>query len=202
MIAFEEYAPQKIFLVQGSQSTYETIVRDLETKVSLVHGVSVPRLTIDHARTIARFAVEGDGTERYLVVYFSVFSPDAAQVLLKSLEEPDPYTTVVFVTQYPYVVPLTIRSRVMLLSAQSTTTTAVSRSKAEVLDYIKSDLSSTSDEDAATRRAKAIALLDEFEITYRADPAKSEKIFAAKKFLFSANLPTSFVMEYIASVLL
>ncbi len=196
------YAPQRIFLVQGSEHVFTTYVTQLNQTRELVHTLSVPRFTTDHARDVAQFALEGDGTERGMVVYFSLFSPDAAQILLKSLEEPDPTTTIVFVTPYPYVVPITIRSRVALIHTWNQLQSPMSAfSKSEAFEYVKKELGGDSEEDAATRKAKAIAYLDQLELHHRTDSTKVHAIYTAKDMLLQANMPTKFVMEYVLSML-
>ena len=202
MIDFTQYLPQRIFLVQGDTQTYEALVADVERNYEIVHGLSVPRFTIDHAHTIASFALEGDGTARMLLVYFTVFSPDAAQVLLKSLEEPDEQTTIVFITPYPYVVPTTIRSRVMVLHTDTENVDTKRITKVSALAFIKDELSSESDEDAATRRANAIAFLDQLEVQMKGKSEKSRTIYEAKRMLFRANMPTKYVLEWAVSSVL
>lgn len=202
MIDFTQYLPQRVFLVQGDQVQYEDLMTSLHAQYALVHGLSVSRFTVDHAKTVSLFAVEGDGSERVMAVYFSVFSPDAAQVLLKALEEPDMQTTMVLMTPYPYVVPLTIRSRVGLIQTQRAQSTPIKRTYAEALEYIKKELSSDGDEDAATRRALAVQMLDELEIEVSKDTRKARTIYEAKHMLFKANLPTKFVMEYVVTAVL
>jgi len=199
---FDIYSPQRVFLVQGDQVTYDILIKNLDGAFPLVHGVSISRFTIDHAKTVAGFALEGDGTERVIVVQFAVFSPDAAQVLLKSLEEPDVRTTVILVTPYPYVVPLTIRSRVVLLHSDQVRIKEIIHTQKDVLEYIKKELSSEGDEDAATRRALALVLLDQLEMQVRKDTDKAGIVYEAKQMLFRANLPTKFVMEYVAAAVL
>ncbi len=201
-IIFEQYKPQRIFLVQGNVEQFYTLAHEMEDTFAIVHMLNVARFTKDNARTVASFAVEGDDTERAIIVYFSVFSSDAAQLLLKSLEEPDQRTTIVFVTPYPYIVPLTIRSRVALLQTQRAMVAVQTMDKAQALEYVKKELSSDSDDDAATRRASAVALLDQFEAQFKTDAKKSAIIYDAKRMLFKANMPTKVVMEYVASVVL
>lgn len=202
MINLSQYLPQRVFLIQGDQSAFDALAEELQASYALVHGLSVSRFTVDHAKTVAAFALEGDGTERVMVVQFAVFSPDAAQVLLKALEEPDLQTSIILVTPYPYVVPLTIRSRVMLLQTERTKVETTKHTQSEVFAYIKKELSSDADEDAATRRALALKLLDQLEFQTKSDTAKSRAIYEAKRMLFKANLPTKFVMEYIATAVL
>lgn len=192
---FSQYAPQAIFLIQGGERVFETICSEHPG----THALSVPRFTVDHARHVAQFANEGSGESRMLVVYFAVFSPDAAQVLLKSLEEPAPDTTIVFITPYPYVVPLTIRSRVMMLTPERTPEATGQYTKAQAAAFIKNELSSTSDDDAAMRRAKAVAFLDTLETMFRTTPTKARTIYEGKRMLFRANMPVSYVAEYVVA---
>lgn len=200
--SIERYKPQRTFLVQGTVAQFEHIVSEMEETFAIVHTLNVPRFTVDHAMSIAAFALEGDGTERICVAYFSVFSPDAAQVLLKSLEEPAALTTIIFVTPYPYTVPMTIRSRVTLLQSERAQQVVQQLNKAQALEYVKNELSSDSEDDAATRRANAVAFLDQLESQFKADPDRARTIYEAKHMLFRANMPTKFVMEYVVSVIL
>ena len=202
MIDFTQYLPQRIFLVQGDQGEYEALTESLRGQYGLVHGLSVSRFTVDQAKTVSYFALEGDGSERVMVVYFSVFSPDAAQVLLKALEEPDMQTTIILMTPYPYVVPLTIRSRVGLIQTQRAHALGTKRTRTEALEYIKKELSSEGEEDAATRRALAVQMLDDLEVEVSKDARKARAIYEAKHMLFKANLPTKFVMEYVVTAVL
>ncbi len=199
MLDLAQHLPQRVFLLQGDQGMQESLIKSLEASYPLVHALSVPRFTVDHAATVAEFAIEGDGSERVFVIYFAVFSPDAAQILLKSLEEPAPQTTIIFVTPYPYVVPLTIRSRAVLIQETRSIEKPPARTKAALADYVKKEFGSDSDDDAATRRASAVALLDSMELQYKSDAAKARTIYEAKRMLFKANLPTKFVMEYVVA---
>lgn len=180
--------------MQGDERVFESICSEYPG----THALSVPRFTVDHARHVAQFATEGTGEARMLVIYFAVFSPDAAQVLLKSLEEPAPDTTIVFVTPYPYVVPLTIRSRVMMLTPERHTETH-RYTKAQAAAYIKDELASTNDDGAAMRRAKAVAFLDDLETMFKAAPEKARTIYEGKRMLFHANMPVSYIAEYVVA---
>ena len=199
-----EYAPQRTFLIQSTQSAYDRHVAEALLENSFVHSLSVPRFTVDHARTLATFIAEGTGQQRVYMIFFSVFSPDAAQVLLKSLEEPDLDTTIMLMTPYPYTVPATIRSRVMLIHSvdeKEKSAFAIS-SRETMLAMIKTEFATDADDDAATRRARAVELLDSLEHCIKNDPKKAGTIYEAKKMLFTANLPTKFVLEYAVSVVL
>jgi len=154
---------------------------------------------------LCEYINEGTGEARLVMCFFSIFSPDAAQVLLKSLEEPDMDTTVVLMTPYPYLVPATIRSRTRLIHTditpeQSHAIKVISRDA--MLAQIKEEFASDADEDAATRRAKAVQLLDMLEAHVRKHPAKASIIYKAKDMLFAGNLPTKYVLEYAASMVL
>ncbi|HVY36175.1 MAG TPA: hypothetical protein VG982_02790 [Candidatus Paceibacterota bacterium] len=197
MIDFSRYAPQKMFLVQGNEKVFDAIIEALIAVDPMVQGLSVPRLTIEHARSVAEFAVEGTGEERTQVIYFSAFSPEAAQVLLKSLEEPAPQTTIVFITRYPYLVPHTVRSRLMIVEMPQKK--EAYRKQKDIIQEIKKE-SAEKDDDAATRRSRALALLDELEGASAGNIHHSEAIYRAKQMLFKANLPTKYVLDYLTTV--
>jgi hypothetical protein len=194
------YAPQKVFLVQGDDSTYDQLLASTIVEDPFVYSLSVPRLTMDHARGIVSFIAEGTGESRTYLIYFSMFSPEAAQVLLKSLEEPDLDTTIIFVTPHPYTVPATIRSRVMIINGAIDTPVLPFKTRSEALALIKEEFGSDADDDAATKRARAVALLDALEIHLRQKPDAVRVVYEAKKMLFTANLPTKFVLEYAVSM--
>jgi DNA polymerase III delta prime subunit len=196
-------APQKTFLIQSSETNFEILLATAITSYPMSNSLSVPRFTTDHARSLVSFINEGTGQQRFYVVFFSLFSPDAAQILLKSLEEPDPDTTIILMTPYPYLVPITIRSRVMLMHTDAQKRQLSEKlSRGVVLAQIKEEFATDADEDAATRRAKAIELLDLFEYYVRAAPYKAEIIYKAKNMLFAGNLPTKYVLEYAATMVL
>lgn len=198
----EQYAPQKIFLVQGSEEYFNDLLSKTLAIDPFLFSLSTPRLTMEHARTIVSYINEGTGESRMCLVYFSVFSPDAAQVLLKSLEEPDMHTRVVFVTPYPYLVPQTIRSRIMLIAGDTEHINEIAIStKDAALLYIKKEFDADTD-DASVRRARAVVFLDALEKKMRKDPEKADLIYKAKHMLFYANLPTKYVLEYAVSMTL
>ncbi|MEO5646202.1 MAG: hypothetical protein ABIO57_03860 [Candidatus Paceibacterota bacterium] len=200
-------APQKTFLLQGDENQFDELFATAVVNNPLTNGMAVPRFTTDHAKNLVTFINEGTGTDRYFIVYFSIFSPDAAEILLKSLEEPDLDTTIILMTPHPYLVPGTIRSRTMLIqshSALSATRDVAPRilSREVVLAQIKDEFASDADDDAATRRAKAIEMLDILEAYVRSTPKKADIIYKAKDMLFAGNLPTKYVLEYAASMVL
>ncbi len=198
MIDFAQYAPQKMFLLQGDQEVFDRTLEHFVKQYPLTQALSVPRFTIEHARSVAEFALEGTGEARVFVVFFSVFSPDAAQVLLKSLEEPDRQTTIVFITAYPYLVPKTVRSRVTLVSGQHIAVSSKS-TRAKVIADIQKEAAEKED-DPATRRARAVLLLDVLESVVRTDSSDAKVVYEAKDMLFKANMPTKFVLDYVATV--
>ena len=199
MIDFSAYAPQRMFLIQGTDADFDAMVGELAARDPLTQALSVPRFTIEHARMVSAFASEGDGADRTMVVAFSVFSPEAAQVLLKSLEEPADGISIIFITRYPYLVPRTVRSRLMLLHRQELPRVNL-RTTASVLEEIKKEAAEKDDE-AALRRSRAVALLDELEQVVRQHPRAADTIYRAKAMLFSANLPTKYILDYVSTVI-
>jgi DNA polymerase III delta prime subunit len=198
--------PQQTFLIQSNEDAFDALLANTLVLHPLTNAFSTPRFTVDHAKTIVTFINEGIGSERIFILFFSFFSPDAAQVLLKSLEEPDADTIIVLMTPYPYLVPATIRSRTMLIhttekSPASKAVRAIA-SRDMMLAQIKTEFASDAEEDAATRRAKAIELLDLLEASVRMIPAKAAIVYNAKDMIFSGNLPTKYVLEYAVSMVL
>lgn len=200
MIDFSQYIPQKMFLLQGDDAVFDSVLSEIIINDPLVQALSVPRFTMDHARSVAEFAVEGTGEKRTYIVFFSVFSPEAAQVLLKSLEEPDKDTVIIFITRYPYLIPQTVRSRLMLLAENGKIKIENKKIKNKILEEIKKE-ALEKDDDPATRRSRAVILLDDLEIVTKGERANSEIIYGAKKMLFKANMPTKFVLDYVTTVI-
>lgn len=197
----KKYAPAKCFLVQSSEDYFHTFLAEAINLKSFIHSISVSRFSIDNAKSLVSFISEGNGEERYFIAFFSVFSPDAAQVLLKALEEPDPYTTIFLCTPYPYTIPLTIRSRVQIVFGDKSIANSFKmEDRNTMLDFVKKEFSSD-EGDAGDRRAKAIEFLDEIEHFVCKDKIKSEIVYEAKKMLFLANMPTKFVLEYAVSTI-
>jgi len=198
------FLPERIFLLQGSELFFDTFLAEALVTDPFVHSLSVPRFTREHALTLAAFINEGTGEHRVYVVFFAVFSPEAAELLLKSLEEPDEDTTIILVTPYPYTVPATIRSRVRLIHNESVehVDTFTITTRDAMLTLIKDEFGSDADDSAATRRARAVQLLDTLENHVKSDPAKAMVIYDAKKMLLKANMQTKFVLDYAASVVL
>ncbi len=197
-----EYQPQRTFLIQGDESQFETLLASYIIDQPMTQSLLVPRFTIDHARTMVTLMNESTGEDRVFLIYFAVFSPDAAQVLLKTLEEPDIQTTIILMTPYPYVVPKTIRSRVTLIQSNNMSPEAMKLTRTSALAFIKDAFGTESEDDAAMKRAKGVQFLDTLEQTCRTAPAKARYVYEAKDMLFAANLPTKFVLEYAASMVL
>lgn len=193
------YFPQKTFLLQMDEQSITDWAASAAD--SAMHFFITPRFTMEHSLQVRTFVSEGVGTARTIVIFFNVFSPDAAQVLLKALEEPDMDTAVILATPHPYVVPQTIRSRVVLLLGDTTApkdgpAMATSWQKQTALGYCKETFTAESDDDAALKRAKAISFLDELEVQFRTDRQKVQSVFSAKNMLFKANMPVKYVIEY------
>jgi hypothetical protein len=204
---FAALAPQKTFLLQGIESHFDTLLATALVQNPLTNALSAPRFTTDHAKSLVSFINEGTGEQRYFIIFFSIFSPDAAEILLKALEEPDVDTTIILMTPYPYLVPATIRSRTMLIHSD---VAPVEHQRQEqqklsrdvVLAQIKEEFASDAEDDAATRRAKAVQLLDLLEAHVRTSAKKADIIYKAKDMIFAGNLPTKYVLEYAASMVL
>jgi hypothetical protein len=198
------HAPQKTFLIQGNDETFAALLENVVLKYPMTNAMALSRFTIDHAKQVVEYINEGTGEARLMMCFFSIFSPDAAQVLLKPLEEPDMDTIVVLMTPYPYLVPATIRSRTCLIhtDVQQHVESVGKISRDAMLAQIKEEFASDAEEDASTRRAKAVQLLDILEARVRSHPAKASIIYKAKDMLFAGNLPTKYVLEYAASMVL
>lgn len=190
------YAPEQIFLIQGNAETFRNLVEDTSLVVPNVERQALSRFTIEDARNLVEFNLER-APNSWCVIYFDVFMTDAAQALLKTLEEPKEGIYIVFVTPHPYLIPQTIRSRVRLIpDVLMTEAPEYLKSKKLVEEYVKENFGSESDEDASVRRAKATVFLDALEAHVRTSPEKSKVVYEAKEMLFKANMPTKQVVEY------
>ncbi len=188
-------SPEQIFLVQGNEQTFLNLTKE----IPLSEHTKVSRFTIDGAKDVISFNLERS-EESWYIVYFDVFVSDAAQALLKTLEEPNKDIHIVFVTPHPYLVPQTIRSRVrLILSDIETETPEYISSKKAMAQYIK-EVIGNEDSDASERRAEATRLLDALEHSLKASPEKLEYIYKAKDMLFKANMPTKQVVEYLVAM--
>lgn len=198
-------SPQQVFLIQGDSSLCELVVSELATARVSYEARYLSRFTIEEAKEVVQWNNEHAGNPDWLVVYTTLFISDAAQVLLKTLEEPGRDVCIVFVTPHPYLVPQTIRSRVrLLLGTQLQENNAVPeymQSKKVFLDYIKEVLGDE-DTDASERRAQATILLDTLEHLCKKSPEKVDYVYKAKTMLYKANMPTKQVMEYVATMTL
>jgi len=192
------FSPQQVFLIQGNEASFNELVASVLVLNPYASALSLSRFTVDDAADVVAFNGEGNGTERYYLLYFSVFSPEAAQALLKTLEEPERTTTIIFVTPYPYMVPMTIRSRALMISGESKKE-KVSDVKT-IISKIKTEAENKDDE-PAVRRAAALLLLDELEQSLSQKPEQALSIYKAKQMILRANLPTKFVLDYVSTVI-
>ena len=195
-------APQQVFLLQGDNTVATGLVATLKEKGLFPFHCLYTRFTIDDAKALVSWATENAGQESWCVLYFDIFVYDAAQVLLKTLEEPGRGVHIILVTAHPYLIPQTIRSRVRLITAKGDTTSERTLfTKASATLYIKEYLGNE-DIDASERRALATTFLDTLEVQMRAMPQKTKVIYEGKSMLYKANMPTKQVAEYVVSMAL
>ncbi|MEK7106533.1 MAG: hypothetical protein AAB895_04235 [Patescibacteria group bacterium] len=196
-----DLSPEQIFLLQGNQETFARLVADVSNNTTNLDQQSLSRFTVENAQDAVLFNLERENGA-WCVIYFDVFVADAAQVLLKTLEEPKEGIHIVFVTPHPYLIPQTIRSRVRLVpSTIEMAAPEYLSSKKTLQEYIKETFSSDSDEDASVRRAHATVLFDALEYHVRNDPEKTKAVYEAKDMLFKANMPTKQVVEYLVAMI-
>ena len=193
--------PEQIFLLQGSVETFAALIEDISAQTSSLEEQQLSRFTMDDAHTLVTFNLERQPGS-WCIVYFDVFVSDAAQVLLKTLEEPQEGIYIVFVTPHPYLIPQTIRSRVRLIPE----TLLMKKpeylsSKPALQAYVKETFGTDSEEDASVRRAQATVFLDAIEQHVRTSPEKVQVVYEAKDMLFKANMPTKQVVEYVVSMI-
>jgi DNA polymerase III, delta subunit len=192
-------APEQIFLLQGNSQTFSDLVENITTQIPFVESVKLARFTIGDASDLVSFNLERN-INSWMVIYFDVFLNDAAQVLLKTLEEPKQGIYIIFVTPHPYLIPQTIRSRVRILMNNLTITPPLYFSSKELLlSYIKETFADDNIE-ASERRAQASIFLDELEQYVCQSPEKLKIVYEAKDMLFKANMPTKQVVEYAVSM--
>jgi DNA polymerase III delta prime subunit len=188
-------SPEQIFLVQGNEQTFSELIKEIHWS----EYSKLSRFKMEDAQDLVSFNLGRSGDAWY-IVYFDVFVSDAAQALLKTLEEPNEGVHIVFVTPHPYLVPQTIRSRVrLILSDIKMEAPEYISSKKAVAQYIK-EVIANEDIDASARRAEATRLLDAFEQSMKDNPEKLEYIYKAKDMLFKANMPTKQVVEYLVAM--
>lgn len=194
--------PEQIFLLQGSAETFAALVEDIAPQTIALEEQKLSRFTMDDAHTLVTFNLER-APGSWCVVYFDVFVSDAAQVLLKTLEEPREGIYIVFVTPHPYLIPQTIRSRVRLVLAEGLAfrNPPYLQSKQSLLEHVKETFGSDSEEDASARRAQATVFLDAIEEHVRTSPEKVQVVYEAKDMLFKANMPTKQIVEYVVSMI-
>lgn len=198
-----ELAPEQIFLLQGNQETFAQLIADVSVNTSNLDQQSLSRFTVENAQDVVLFNLERE-SGAWFIIYFDVFVADAAQVLLKTLEEPREGIHIVFVTPHPYLIPQTIRSRVRLIPSEGLafrSTPEYLSSKKALQEYVKETFSSESDEDASVRRAHATVLFDALEHHLKNSPEKVKVVYEAKDMLFKANMPTKQVVEYLVAMI-
>lgn len=201
-----DLTPEQIFLIQGKERAFNEIVENISKEVSNLEHLKLSRFSKEEARILIDFNLERSG-EAWLVVYFDVFMNDAAQVLLKTLEEPSKNHRILLVTPHPYLVPQTIRSRVRLILSEDLASVNHTEalppylvSKKAAHEYVKETFGKESEDDASVRRAQATHLLDALEQKVKNDPEKLRAVYEAKDMLFKANMPTKQVVEYVVTM--
>ncbi|MBP6857630.1 MAG: hypothetical protein KBC11_00315 [Candidatus Pacebacteria bacterium] len=196
----QSFSPQRVFLVQGNIETFNTLVEDTLVQISELESQSLSRFTMEDAQRVVEFNLERKSGS-WCIVYFDVFVPEAAQVLLKTLEEPRENIYIIFVTPRPYLIPQTIRSRVRLIpNIISNKEPKYLSSKQSLLEYVKETFGDDS-VDASVRRAKATTLFDSLEHYVQKDSEKLKVVYEAKDMLFKANMPTKQVVEFLVTML-
>lgn len=196
----KSFEPHHIFIFKGDVQLYAQFVIELHGNDHFVYTQSYNRFTMDNALDLRSFINDDAGVERYCVVYFTAFSPDAAEVLLKTLEEPPLDARIIFITPYPYLVPHTIRSRVMVNTNFHKTKKRPLITKGNIAEFLKQALGDEKDE-AALRRERAFEFLDLLEESVADDPEKAIQVFEAKELLIKGNLPSKQVLEFISSTI-
>lgn len=198
---YQDFAqlPESIFLLQGTESSFDQFLKEISITIPTVESLKQARFTKEDAQELVTFNLERT-PGACCVVYFDVFMPDAAQVLLKTLEEPNEGIRLIFITPHPYLVPQTIRSRVRLvLGTLPKDEPEYVASKKSITEYIK-DVIGNEDIEAAVRRAHAAHLLDALEYKLRDDPINLQTLYECKAMLFKANMPTKQIVEYLVAM--
>jgi DNA polymerase III delta prime subunit len=196
-----ELAPEQIFLLQGQETFFDTLVETISEKVVNLEYLKLSRFTKEDAQTLVTFNLERGGGA-WCLVYFDVFMSDASQILLKTLEEPKEGIHIALVTPHPYLVPQTIRSRArLILTDIQLEIPKYLSSKKTMADYIKNVIGNE-DIDAGERRAQGAHLLDNIEYFFKKDYQKVKTVYEAKEMLFKANMSTKQVVEYVVALVL
>lgn len=200
------YTPSHVFLIQGGSHTLDKLVYDLNQE-NVSHSVyAYPSLTIDIAKEL-RTAVSdyGEG-QHWVLVSFSFFTKDAADVFLKLFEEPYSGMHIILCTPYPYLVPDTIRSRVLFLIGEQEKEKKdnfFTLSIDQKLEHIKKYFGTDAEDEAAVRKAEAFALLDEYERVLHTNKRFSESrfLYDAKHMIAHAGIPPKQALEYVVTML-
>jgi hypothetical protein len=209
MISFpllHSYTPSHVFLIQGGPGALDTLVQDLKQE-EISHSVfSYPSLTIDIAKELRTLVSDFGEGQHWVLVSFSFFTKDAADVFLKLLEEPYSGMHIILCTPYPYLVPDTIRSRVLFLTGEDSDAgrdSFFTRSVDEKLDYIKKYFGTDAEDEAAVRKVEAFVLLDGYEKVLHSAKRFSESTFLydAKRMIAHAGIPPKQALEYVVTML-
>ncbi len=212
MISFDTittFSPQHAFLISGSEYDGQLLFDEGKKKNMFVEYYVQSMLTMEHALFVRSFNTEDTEGDRWIIVSFTFFHIDAVQVLLKTLEEPRPHTYFIFVTPYPYLVPDTIRSRVLLIHNEITTSSDyqsfLKKSLADKFAYVKERFATDDEDSAAERKQLALILLDIYEQNISNVSLKKKEsleiIYTAKKMMLKAQLPPKQVLEYVLTML-
>lgn len=203
---FEHYTPVNVFLLQGRSETFVSLVKELQKeKISHIH-IHCTSLTIDNARELRTIITDLGEGESWALVSFTFFTSEARDVFLKLLEEPYQGVHIVLCTPYPYLVPDTIRSRVLFISeysSQKYEKDFFTLSLSQKLEYIKKHFGEDSEDDAGGRREEAFVLLDEYEKRIHEEKRfmNADVFFEAKKMIYLSQLSPKQVLEYVVTIL-
>lgn len=200
------YTPSHVFLIQGGVGALDTLVQDLKQE-EVSHTVfSFPSLTMDIAKELrSNVSAFGEG-EHWVLVSFSFFTRDAGDVFLKLLEEPYNGMHIILCTPYPYLVPDTIRSRVLFLIGDDHSTVRApffALSLDEKLEHIKKFFGTDAEDEAAVRKVEAFAILDEYEKVLHSSKRFSESkfLYDAKRMIAYAGIPPKQALDYVVTML-
>jgi hypothetical protein len=167
---------------------------------------SYPSLTIDIAMELRMLIGDLGEGQYWMLITFSFFTKDAADVLLKLLEEPYSGMHIILCTPYPYLVPDTIRSRVLFLTGDTTTvihTSFFKLSTNEKLEHIKKYFGTDAEDEASVRKVEAFAILDEYEKVLHDSKRFSEcfHLYDAKRMITRAGIPPKQALDYVVTML-
>lgn len=147
------------FLLAGEAGAVVPIVRqflinELQVPAGEVEERVFDRLTVDDSRELKRLlGAPVSGAHRYIICGFNDLTPEAAQALLKVLEEPPAGFIFFIITREPLLLPATILSRVWLAGGEegSSKIKFFTLSPAERLAVITKTLTKLDEEDESAR---------------------------------------------------